>query len=105
MAAQIAHVSKLEGEIVPRLPFDVESVIEGVGQFVGAVVNAKRYGPAIIQNVARVGQVVRKIRSFGVVGRGKQRSAIGILKVTFCVASSAGRDVAEVKVLRSDRAA
>ena len=47
MAAQIAHVSEFDGEIVPRLPLDVECVVHGVGQFVGAVVDTERNRPAI----------------------------------------------------------
>ena len=40
--AQVANVAKVEGQIVARLPLDVEGVVDRVRQLVLAIVNAKR---------------------------------------------------------------
>ena len=42
VAAEVADVAKLDGQVVARLPLDVQRVVIGVGQLVGAVVDAKR---------------------------------------------------------------
>ena len=41
VAAEVADVSDLDGEIVTRLPLKVERVIDGVGQLVGAVIGGE----------------------------------------------------------------
>ncbi len=41
MAAEIADVANFDCQVLARLPLDVESVVDGVGQFVGAIVGGK----------------------------------------------------------------
>ena len=41
MAAYVADVADFDCNVVPRLPLDVEGVVDSVGQLVGAVVNAE----------------------------------------------------------------
>ena len=41
MAAQIAHVTDLDHEIVARLVLDIQREVHAVGQFVGPVVDAE----------------------------------------------------------------
>ena len=50
MAAHIAHIAQFDGQIVARLPLDVERVVEGVGQLVLAVVDAERDGLAVVDH-------------------------------------------------------
>ena len=42
MAAEIADVADLDGEVAARLPLNVQSLVHGVRQFVGAVVIGER---------------------------------------------------------------
>ena len=48
MTAHVAHVANIDGEIIARLPLNVQCVVEGVGQLVGAVIDAERDGLAAI---------------------------------------------------------
>ena len=41
MASEIADVADVNGQVVARLPLNIESLIDGVGQLVGAIVDAK----------------------------------------------------------------
>ena len=36
MTADVAYIAKFDGEIVTRLPLDIQGVVDGVGKFVGA---------------------------------------------------------------------
>ena len=40
--AEVANITDFDGQIIPRLPLKIERVVDGVGQFVGAVVGGKR---------------------------------------------------------------
>ena len=42
MTTEIAHVADFDGEIATRLPLNVQSLVHGVRQFVGAIVVGKR---------------------------------------------------------------
>ena len=48
MASEVSHIAQFDGEIIARLPLEVEGVVDGVGQFVGAVVNAEGNGLAVV---------------------------------------------------------
>ena len=52
MAAEVADVANFDCQVVARLPLDVEGVVEGVGQLVGAVVDAERDGLAVVDDLA-----------------------------------------------------
>ncbi len=71
VAAEIADIADFDGEVVARLPLDVERVVEGVGQLVGAVVDAERDGLAERRSrcCVGIGQVVVEVRGLGIVGR------------------------------------
>ena len=58
VAAQVADVSDFDGEIVTRLPLDVERVIDGVGELVGTVISGKREERLAVDNGCFVGQVL-----------------------------------------------
>jgi hypothetical protein len=80
VAAHIAHVAQLDGQVGPRLPLEVERVVDGVGQLVGAVVDAERDGLAVVDDArcavvvvddaVGVGQVVAQVGGLGAGGRG-----------------------------------
>jgi len=71
MAAHIAHITKLDGQIAARLPLNVKGVVDGVGQLVGAVVDTKRDRLAVIDNArssragvqdaVRIGKIVAEV--------------------------------------------
>ena len=72
MAAQVADIANFNGQVVSRLPLDVQRVVHGVRQLVGAVVHAERDRLAAVHDAARGGQKTRQIRSFGIGRRSKQ---------------------------------
>ena len=77
MAAEIADVANLDCQVLARLPLDIESAVDGIGQFVGAIVGSKgeQRSPGgdrrcIRQKVRNVGGIAGRARS--------QRAAPGI---------------------------
>ena len=41
VTSEVAHVTDFNGEIVARLPLDIERVVDGVGKLVGPIVSSK----------------------------------------------------------------
>ncbi len=122
MAAEVADVAELDGEVVARLPLDVEGVVDGVGQLVGAVVDAERdrlavvdqSGSAIVvvDDAVGVGKVVGEVGGLGVVRDAVlQGRAVGVGEVSSrgcwgaggrpkAAVAAAGGDVVVVERLR-----
>ena len=95
MAAEIADVTNLDRQVLARLPLDIESAVDGIGQFVGAIVGSEGEqrspgadGRCIRKIVRNVGRVTARTRS--------QRAAPGIGER---IAGSwvAGGDVARIQ--------
>ena len=71
VTAEVADVAQFDGEIVARLPLDVERVVDGVGQLVGAVVDAERDRAGRSSSMLpAVGQVVVEVGGLGIGRRG-----------------------------------
>ena len=56
VAAQIADIAELDGQVVARLPLNIQRVVDGVRQLVGAVVNAQRDRLPPLSMLARLGR-------------------------------------------------
>jgi hypothetical protein len=79
VAPEVADIPDGNGEIVARLPLDVERLVHGVREFVRAVIYAK--GEEL--RAAFDGRRIRKIYERRVVGRcGRRGCAPGILETT-----------------------
>src|SRR6202034_1074201 len=78
MTAEIAHVADLDGKIVPRLPWNVQSLVHGVRQLVGAIVIGKREQRGAERDCRRVGQLqISRIAA----GRGPESGAPRVFEV------------------------
>lgn len=66
MSAHVADVSDFDSEVITWLPLNVERVVDGVGQLVGTVENAKGDWLSAIDDAASVGQEFCQVRSLGV---------------------------------------
>src|SRR5207302_6908650 len=79
--AEVADVADFDGEVVARLPLDVERVVVGVGQLVGAVIDAERDGLAALVDGGEVGQIVAEVGGPGVGGGGEELRAVRVREV------------------------
>ena len=48
MASEVADITEFNSQVVARLPLNIQRVVIGVGQLVGAIVNTQRDGLATI---------------------------------------------------------
>src|SRR5271155_5349976 len=112
MAAKVADVAEFDDPVVAWLPLDIQRVVVCVRQFVGAIVDAQRYGLAAIVDARNVGQVLAQIGRLWVAGWRTLDVCIRVGEVTGCCGwrdrwrteriaafsqSAAGRDVIAVK--------
>src|ERR1700733_12341564 len=70
MAAEVANVSYLDGEVMARLPLDIKGVVDGVRQLVVLSVIGEGKHLRTVLDLRRCGEVVRNIGGFagGLVG-------------------------------------
>src|SRR5579862_1924411 len=79
MAAQIADVADIDGQIIARLPLKVERFIHRIGQLVGAIINSKRKEWSAREDRIPVWQELRDVRGISC-RRGPQSRAPWIRK-------------------------
>ena len=71
MAAAISYVSNLDGNVVARLPLDVERVVDGVRQLVARSKTPSEMGWPKSMMLGSVGKIVLQVRSLGLLGAGR----------------------------------
>ena len=81
MAAEIAHIAEFEDQVVAWLPLDIQRVVVGVGQFVGAVIDAQRDGLAASSRYWRYWAGTCSGRRIGIGRRGALDVGIGVSQV------------------------
>lgn len=62
MPAEVADIADLDGQIIARLPLDVQRVVDAVGKLVVAIVEGEREKRRAINDLGRGGKVIEDVR-------------------------------------------
>ncbi len=81
VAAEVAYISELDGQIIAWLPLDIQRVVVGVRQFVRAVVDAERDRLAAVVNAGDIWQIFAQVRGLRVGWRGRLNICVWIGQV------------------------
>src|ERR1700761_3872183 len=93
MPAQIADIANFYGDVVARLPLNVERVVVSVGKRVLAVVDTKRDRLAAIADRGQVREIVAEVRSLRI-DRGRGRDVgVRVGEIAACCRAVASGNV------------